>query len=95
MGRHKTSGEFVGASPPFPCFFGCGRQLDSKYTREARAWTWFCGYGVAPVHFCPHCQTARRAEIVAIRNLLDQRPAGYPKEFASPLQLHGKSSRTE
>lgn len=85
MGRHRASANgFIGAAPPYPCFFGCGRDLCDKYTREAERWTWFSGYGATPVHFCPWCQKARHDEIEMIRANLNKRPAAYPKEFASP-----------
>ena len=78
MGRRSKSKMLPEIQPPYPCYFGCGRNLQSKYDQAAKGWTWFTGYGEHPVHFCLPCQRTRQYEIERIREKLDVKPEGYP-----------------
>ena len=70
---------------PYECYFMCGAVLLSKFTIEARAlgWEWFTGYGKDTVNICPQCADSRRVEIASMKEQLNIKPAGYPKEFAA------------
>lgn len=73
-------------SPPYPCFFKCGRSLSDKYDRRAiEGWEWFTGYGAFPLHFCGPCRKTRQYEIDRIREKLNVKPDGYPEVTASPF----------
>lgn len=78
MGRHHRS-TWTPPSGPFPCYFGCGRELRTKYDRKAiEGWEWFTEYGEHPIHFCPTCRKTRQYDIDRIREKLAVRPEGYP-----------------
>lgn len=69
--------------PPYPCFFGCGMNLETKFDRTAiEGWEWFTGYGDHPIHFCPKCRSSRQSEINRIREKLNVRPENYPLKKA-------------
>lgn len=80
MGRRRRHLFWLRDTPPFPCAFGCGRELEGKFTHDAEAWEWFTGYGDGPVHFCPTCRRNRSREIDYIRERANVRPANYPDE---------------
>ena len=53
---------FLEVVPPFPCFFGCGSALTSKYDRRViDGWEWFTGYGR---YNWPASRPARRLDSV-------------------------------
>ena len=65
------------------CYFGCGNKLENKFDfREIEGWDWFCGYGKAPLHFCPDCRKLRQPDVDKIKTALGVEPEGYPKVFA-------------
>ncbi len=83
MGR-RNKYEFVESLPPYPCYFGCGRELRTKYDASAIfGWEWFTGYGAGPIHFCPACRRSRQFEIDRFREQLNIRPEGYPQVKAT------------
>lgn len=85
MGRRKSFDKWRLSDGPFPCYFGCGRELRTKFDRQAiEGWDWFTGYGENPVHFCPKCRRSREFEIDRIREKLNIRPKDYPKVRAQP-----------
>lgn len=86
MGRHRKFEWQQGEpSAPYPCYFGCGRTLETKFDRAViDGWEWFCGYGARPVHFCPQCRRARQYDIDRIRERLNVKPPGYPATLATP-----------
>ncbi len=76
---------YISPDGPFPCHFGCGNWLRTKFSREAiEGWDWFTGYGSATVHFCPRCRQLSIHEIERIKANLNKRPENYPRERAEP-----------
>lgn len=80
--------------PPFACFFGCGRELATKYSLVSLDWEWFTGYGRSPIHFCPTCRRSRQFEIDRMREKLGVKPKNYPQEFAE-LMIGGEMTTEE
>lgn len=84
MGRKSKFSQMPELKPPYPCHFGCGKNLETKYDREHTAgWEWFTGYGEHPLHFCPACRRVRQFYIDRIRAKLNIKPIGYPAVRAS------------
>ena len=49
---------------PYPCAFGCGASLRTKYDRiEIAGWSWFTGFGKKTLHVCPSCAFSRASEV--------------------------------
>ncbi len=64
---------------PYPCDFGCGAVLASKFKSDyGRGWTWFTGYADSTLHFCPRCSQDRHNEIQVIKARTEIKPANYP-----------------
>ena len=79
MGRRKNAERWRPIEGPFPCYFGCGRELRTKLDRQAiEGWEWFTEYGENPIHFCPTCRRSRQLEIDRIREKLAIKPKDYP-----------------
>ena len=65
---------------PFDCYFNCGSVLESKNSLLLTdGWEWFTGYGDRTIHFCLKCRKKKQFEINKLRNLVDNKPEGYPK----------------
>ncbi len=79
---------YVPQPGPHACYFECGRKLENKFDhKEAKDWDWFTGYGDRTVVVCSECQVAHKDNIAALRELVDRKPDGFPRNKVAVPKL--------
>ncbi len=59
--------KIIADDPPYFCYLGCGKKLNSKYSEKSKSWNWFTGYLDYTIHICPECWKNRKEAVDNLR----------------------------